>query len=195
MDQEKLGDKIQFIPMSKEELEEMISKSALIGAQVASEMIDKAHKKEQKEQKDRKLHNTELLLRNYRMLKESCGNAVFEKINSQESTEDVIEDIMAMHDDRVIVHSIKKSAERTAIIISHIDKMLDIYRVYCGKYTEREKRQYKVIKAMYISKTKSNVAEISKKFGVSKVTIYDDLKIATERLSALFFGVCGLHLY
>ena len=88
--------------------------------------------------------------------------------------------------DGVIVNSIKESAERTGIIISHVDRMLDVYRMYCGKYSEKEKRQYKVIKSMYITKERSSAAELAKKFGVSKVTIYDDIKTAEERLSALF---------
>ena len=73
--------------------------------------------------------------------------------------------------------------------------MLDVYRMYCGKFGEKEKRQYKVIKAMYITKEHASVAELARKHGVSKVTIYDDIKTAEERLSALFFGINGLHFY
>ena len=101
---------------------------------------------------------------------------------------------MTIKEDKVIVDSIRRSASKTAIMIEHIDKMLDIYRIYCSKYSEREKRQYKVIRMLYISKQKSTVTEIAKKFNVSKVTIYDDIKIAEERLTSLFFGVDGLHL-
>lgn len=58
-------------------------------------------------------------------------------------------------------------------------------------YAEKEK----VIKSMYITKEGSSAAELAKKFGVSKVTIYDDIKTAEERLSALFFGINGLRFY
>lgn len=45
---------------------------------------------------------------------------------------------------------------------------------------------------MYMTKEAASVPELSKRFGVSKVTIYDDIKAAEERLSALFFGINGL---
>ena len=187
---------VEFVALTKEEVEEMIAKAALAGASVAAETLEKAHQKEQKEMKDRRLHNTRLLLRNYRMLKESCSKAVYQKEHSEKTTEEVIEELMSMKaSDGVIVNSIKESAERTGIIISHVDRMFDVYRMYCGKYGEKERRQYKVIKFMYITKERLSVAELAKKFSVSRVTIYDDIKIAEEQLSALFFGINGLRFY
>lgn len=79
-------------------------------------------RKSEKEKIDRRLHNTDLLLRNYRTLKASYENAVY-KSKEGEVTE-VLEDIMTMKDDKVIVESIKTSAKRTAIMVQHIDKML-----------------------------------------------------------------------
>lgn len=150
-------------------------------------------RKSEKEKIDRRLHNTDLLLRNYRTLKASYENAVY-KSKEGEVTE-VLEDIMTMKDDKVIVESIKTSAKRTAIMVQHIDKMLDVYRIYCSKLSEKDKRRYKIIKALYISKTPMTIAEISKKFSVSKVTVYEDIKIAKERLSSLFFGIDGLKFF
>lgn len=105
---------VEFVALTKEEVEEMIAKAALAGASVAAETLEKAHQKEQKEMKDRRLHNTRLLLRNYRMLKESCSKAVYQKEHSEKTTEEVIEELMSMKaSDGVIVNSIKESAERT----------------------------------------------------------------------------------
>lgn len=185
----------KFVVLSTEEIEEMINKAAQAGASVAADTMQMGFQKEKKEQKDRRLHNTKLLLKNYRMLKENCSKAIYEKENTKESTNDIIQGIMSMKGDKAIVDSIKSSAQRTSVIISHIDKMLDIYRIYCSKYTEKEKRQYKVIKMLYISKNKATVEELAEKFGVSKVTIYDDIKISTERISALFFGINGLRFF
>ena len=187
---------VEFVALTKEEIEDMIAKAALAGASVAAETMEKEHRKAQKELKDRRLHNTRLLLRNYRALKESCTKAVYEREHAEKTTAEVIEDLMSMKaSDGVIVNSIKESSERTSIIISHVDRMLDVYRMYCGKFGEKEKRQYKVIKAMYITREHAAVAELARKHGVSKVTIYDDIKTAEERLSALFFGINGLHFY
>ena len=190
MDTEK---KVQFVALTKEEIDAMIQQAALAGAQVASDAMMVGQRKSEKEKIDRRLHNTDLLLRNYRTLKASYENAVY-KSKEGEVTE-VLEDIMTMKDDKVIVESIKTSAKRTAIMVQHIDKMLDVYRIYCSKLSEKDKRRYKIIKALYISKTPMTIAEISKKFSVSKVTVYEDIKIAKERLSSLFFGIDGLKFF
>ena len=42
-------------------------------------------------------------------------------------------------------------------MVQHIDKMLDVYRIYCGKLSEKDKRRYKVIKLLYISKQSMNI--------------------------------------
>ena len=185
----KLCDRIRF----EDPETGMIQQAALAGAQVASDAMMVGQRKSEKEKIDRRLHNTDLLLRNYRTLKASYENAVY-KSKEGEVTE-VLEDIMTMKDDKVIVESIKTSAKRTAIMVQHIDKMLDVYRIYCSKLSEKDKRRYKIIKALYISKTPMTIAEISKKFSVSKVTVYEDIKIAKERLSSLFFGIDGLKFF
>lgn len=188
-----MDERVQFVALTKEELTSIIQDAALVGAQVASDAMLVGQRKKEKERIDRRLHNTELLLRNYRTLKASCENAVYESKEGEVS--EVLEDIMSMKNDKGIVESIRTSARRTAIMVQHIDKMLEVYRVYCSKISEKDKRRYKIIKALYISKAPMTIAEISKKFSVSKVTVYEDIKIAKERLSSLFFGIDGLKLF
>jgi len=185
--------KVQFIALTKEEIETMVKQAALAGAKVASDTMMVAQRKGEKERIDRRLHNTELLLRNYRTLKASCENAVYESKDGEVS--EMLEDIMTMKSDKVIVESIRTSTKRTALMVQHIDKMLDVYRIYCSKISDRDKRRYKIIKALYISKTPMKIDEISKKYSVSKVTVYEDIKIAKERLSSLFFGIDGLKFF
>lgn len=188
-----MDEKVQFIALTKEEIAAMIRDAALAGAQVASDAMLVGQRKKEKERIDRRLHNTDLLLRNYRTLKASCENAVYESNEGEVS--EVLEDIMSMKNDKVIVESIRTSAKRTALMVQHIDKMFEVYRVYCSKISERDKRRYKIIKALYIAKTPMTIAEISKKFSISKVTVYEDIKIAKERLSSLFFGIDGMKLF
>lgn len=97
MDTEK---KVQFVALTKEEIDAMIQQAALAGAQVASDAMMVGQRKSEKEKIDRRLHNTDLLLRNYRTLKASYENAVY-KSKEGEVTE-VLEDIMTMKDDKVI---------------------------------------------------------------------------------------------
>ena len=102
MDTEK---KVQFVALTKEEIDAMIQ-AALAGAQVASDAMMVGQRKSEKEKIDRRLHNTDLLLRNYRTLKASYENAVY-KSKEGEVTE-VLEDIMTMKDDKVIVERPKE---------------------------------------------------------------------------------------
>ena len=74
MDTEK---KVQFVALTKEEIDAMIQQAALAGAQVASDAMMVGQRKSEKEKIDRRLHNTDLLLRNYRTLKASYENAVY----------------------------------------------------------------------------------------------------------------------
>ena len=161
MDTEK---KVQFVALTKEEIDAMIQQAALAGAQVASDAMMVGQRKSEKEKIDRRLHNTDLLLRNYRTLKASYENAVY-KSKEGEVTE-VLEDIMTMKDDKVIVESIKTSAKRTAIMVQHIDKMLDVYRIYCSKLSEKDKRRYKIIKALlHIKDANDNCRNFKKILG------------------------------
>lgn len=80
------------------------------------------------------------------------------------------------------------------------EKRIFIGKLVIGKWTvskisDRDKRRYKIIKDLYISKKPMKIDEISKKYSVSKVTVYEDIKIAKERLSSLFFGIDGLRIF
>ena len=125
----------QFVVMSKKDVEEMIQQAAVAGAQVASDTMLVAQRRAEKERIDRRLHNTELLLRNYRTLKASCENAVYESRDSKrEEVTEILEDIMddeRRQGDRGDLS--RRRPKRTALMVQHIDKMLDVYRIYCSK--------------------------------------------------------------
>lgn len=188
-----MGDKksAEFVILAKEEIEVMIAAAAERAAAVAAETVAQAYTEKNMQKRSRILHNTTLLLENYRMLKKGCEYAVYKK---DQKVMSIMESIADMEDDDVIVSSIKDSAERTAIIISHIDAMIDIYREYCYKNKSRDWRKFKVIQGLYISKKPKSILQLSHDFHVSKVTIFKDKKEAIERLSSLFFGMNGLNL-
>lgn len=190
----KSGEKVEFVALDKKELQSMLTEAALKGASMACENMEKRHMEKLKKEKDRRIHNTDLLLKQYKTLRSGCKNAVYKK-TGKVKVDDMIGEIMELDDDSVIVESIKRSAERTEIMLSHIDKMLEVFRIYCSKYGEKERREYKVIKALYISKQSQTIKELAKEYKVSEVTIYADLKSAKEKLSALFFGINGLKFY
>lgn len=91
------------------------------------------------------------------------------------------------------VESIKRSAARTATIVRHIDTMLRLYQIYCYQYgTNEDTRRWRVIDGLYISDERMTVPELAEQEGVVERTIYKDIDVACERISALMFGIDGI---
>lgn len=193
MDSQKTDGKI-LVTLTQDQLKDIYEKAASIGAKEAVKAFEQERKKEQGQRADRRLRNTKLLLRNYHMLKEHAENSVFGRTQMEESAADILESMMSIYNNDVIIESIKRSATRTAVIVSHIETMFGLYAAYCDKSQNREidMRRYEVIWDMYMAKNTLSVKEIAEKQNLSKDSVYADLRIATERLTALIFGVDGL---
>lgn len=188
---------VRFVTLSLEQLQQLHSEAAEIGAREALKAFEQERKKAHEHRTDRRLRNTKLLLRNYRMLKEHAENSVFGREQMEESAQDILESMMDMYDNSLIIESIKRSATRTAIMVSHVDAMIGIYASYCERSPNREieTRRYEVLKDLYLAEEPLSVKEIAEKQNISTRNVYEDIKIATERLSALIFGVDGLKVH
>ena len=185
-----------LITLTPEEFEEFLNKAAEAGAKAGIEKYNNELKTAQKKRADKRLHNTKLLLRNYRALKLNSENSIFSRMQMEESAADILESMMGIYNDQVIVESIKNSATRTAIILTHVETMIGAYQVLCDKSdNEIDSRRYDIIYQLYISDDKLSRKELADKWSIDKSTTYNDEKIAIERLSALIFGIDGLNEY
>ena len=177
------------------ERDHIIKLAAEIAAQVALKTYREEAERIKKEQADRRLRNTKLLLRNYRMFKAHAENAVY---TAQEACDDDAYDIIDLMSDRfsdndVFVESIKRSVERTVTIVNHIDTMLKLYEVYCNRSGSQEEiRRWHVINGMYISEQPKTVKQIANDFVCAERTIYRDIDDACEKIAALIFGIDGI---
>ena len=127
------------------------------------------------------------------MLKINAENSIFGRSQMEESAADILDSMMNMYSDDVIVESIKNSATRTAIIVAHLETMLDMFEVCCERSgNEVDERRYDIIHGLYIAEDSVSRNELAEKWGISTQTTYNDEKIAIERLSALIFGVDSL---
>lgn len=177
--------------------QEMVEAIAIIagkaGAKAAAEFIAKEYQRERASRYDRRLRNTKLLLQNYRLFKEHCSRAVFDASQLDENAIDLL-DLMWGRDGSNFVDSIKKSAQRTGIILCHIDKMLEAYSGLCRlSGREEELRRMRVVFALYIDNPGMTIEEISEHENANIRTIYRDIDIATEKLTGLIFGLDGLN--
>jgi hypothetical protein len=175
--------------------EQIVAIAAREGVKAADRRFEALVKKDRKEFQDHRLRNTKLLLKNYRTFKTHAENSVYKIENCEES----VFDVLALMSDRdfyraeSIVESIKKSAERTYIMVEHIDSMLAAYKLMCEKSgKEAMMRQWRVLYSMYIGEEQKYAEEIADEECIDKRTVYKDVDAAAEILTSLLFGVDSL---
>lgn len=184
--------------MSKNTLSqrEIIRMAAETGAKAALEAFEKEKNKAIKGRYDRRLRNTKLLLRNYRMLKSHCESAIFERaciVGENMNAIDILDSAEDLSDEALYVESIKRTTERTVIILAHIDEMMRIFEILCHQSEQPEDlRRYRVVWNMYLREQRMSAKEIAEVEIMDVRTVYRDIDIACERLSGLFFGIDGL---
>ncbi|NJP37180.1 HTH domain-containing protein [Alkalicoccus luteus] len=161
---------------------------------IAAEAI-KAYQQQEKENqraRDKRLHNTKLLLKNYRSFVRHCDNIKLELDNQDEEEEDIYRII---HSNEVAVEAIKRSKRRTIAMIRFIDQMLVVYKTLSqssGK--EEEARRYDIIEKMYIDSKKVSAEQIAECHNIETRTVYRDVNKACETLATLMFGVDAVRL-
>lgn len=178
-----------------------IEKGVAAGVKAATDRIEEERKKERKGRYDRRLHNTRLLLKNYRVLKHHALDAVHTGARANEviseNAVDILDDLESMGfrkvDDRLYIESIKRSQQRTRIIIEHIDEMLRYWRIDCEQSGREEAlRRYRIVVDTYISDDQMTAEELAQLEHIEKRTVYKDIKAAMRPLSALIFGIDGI---
>lgn len=178
--------------MGKNDNRELIRIAAEVGAKAAMDRLDRERAKAREEKADRRLHNTRLLLKNYRLFKKHTENAVYEAEQMDESVYDIL-DLMERNAGNVFVDSIKISVARTAMLVQHIDAMLGIYETYCTSSRKPEDaRRWRVIQAKYMDECEKTNLDIADQEHVSERTIERDAAMAHDQLAALFFGIDGV---
>lgn len=182
--------------ISSRVMEQAIQRGIDAGVKAAMEHIRTEREKERKSRQDRRLHNTRLLLKNYRLLKEHTKGAIFRANQARERAVDILDGLNDYEmDDGLYIESIKKSQQRTLIILAHIDQMLELYKAYCYNSGNPENiRRHGVVMATYIDEPKKSALEIAGTFGIEKRTVYKDIKAAANPLTALLFGIDSLRM-
>lgn len=175
---------------------EIIELAVAEGVKAADKRFEALKRKFASDNKDKRLHNTKLLICNYRMFKAHAEKSVY----SATECEDSVFDILAMMSDgdfskaETTVKSIKNSAARTAIMVNHITAMVETYEIWCQRSGKSEnERRCRVLKALYIDDNPHTPDEIAEKENIDKRTVYRDIDAATKMLSALIFGIESLH--
>ena len=170
--------------LSQRAIDEAIRIGVEAGTAAAEKRLEEGKKEQAKGRYSRRLHNTRLLL------------AVFNGRKAKESALDILDGLDSFeYEDNYYIGSIKQSQQRTLIILTHIDEMLNLYRISCEQSGKAEEmRRYRILHAAYIAPEKKSAEEIARENCVEKRTYYSDLGKAVKPLSALIFGIDGIRL-
>lgn len=148
---------------------------------------------------DRRLRNIKLLLLNYHMLMEHVKHSVYTLDQAMEvySVTDILvemDDPLFDNDD-LYIESIKTSTERTMVMMAHVEAMLRILESDCKRSPRPEdRRRYQIMYDFYLAEPRKSAIQLAKEHHLDKRSVYKDIGIAVERLSALMFGICGLKI-
>lgn len=174
-----------------------IQKGVAAGVQAADERMEANRQRERKGRYDRRLHNTRLLLKSYRALRHHALGAVAtgsQANGARENAVDILDSLDdARIDDTLYIESIKRSRQRTQIILEHIDEMLRYWRIDCEQSGKEEAiRRYRIVMDTYIRDDPIPPEELAEREHIERRTVYKDIKAAMRPLSALIFGIDGI---
>ncbi|BBI32354.1 hypothetical protein [Cohnella abietis] len=171
--------------MDNTALVEQITKTAV---QAALEYMENEKHRKQKANRDQRLRNTKLLLKNYRSFIAHCDE-LQEKLSAIQEAETLNE----LHTEDYAVESIKRSKKRTMVMTRFIQQMVGVYRSMCeSSGTPEDSRRYKIIDALYISDEKMTAEQLAECHKIDLRTVYKDINNAAKALSVLVFGVDGI---
>ena len=167
-------------------------------SEAAAQKGVEAYRKEVESQKaaakDRRYHDTRLLLERYKGLEGHSKEAVqsASQVEDDLDLEELV-DMMKGYDERyeATVPSVMKSAAYTRTLVHHVRRMLDFYKRCCEVSQKPEDaRRYRVIYFSYLAEPEEQLTfqQIAEQEMVDISTIYKDHKLALRQLSALFFG-------
>lgn len=134
-----------------------------------------------KQQKDKRLHNTRLLMKNYTALKNHIENV-------NEDIEEFEIEVEMGSKDNIWIMSIARSKIRTAKMVGYVESAMDIIKEKFEKNLELEK--FKAFEMHYIDKKTNEEIQEALNCGKNSPKKWSDLII--EELNVLLWGIDAL---
>ena len=182
-------------------LNEIIEIGTQIGIKTGIEKFEQLKMESLSQRHNRRLGNTKLLLKNYRIFMASASKAVYKahfnypKLKDSSSKAINILEEMEYNEPDLVIESIRKSTARTAIIMAHVNKMLEVYKIMSKQSGDKtDSLRYQALDFMYINKQKVTIDEISEKMSYSTRQIERHIDDAIVVLSGLIFGIDSLNV-
>ncbi len=155
-----------------------------LAIEAAAEVWEERDKNKQERIEEKLRENTKKLLREYKRLKMHVESAIDSTVKSRPSKLKII--LAELFDKRgyIRVQSIMNSKERTEAIISHVDRMIAVYKNECN---QEDKMNYKLLELFYIEKEKEK--DILKTMHISRSTFYEKLNEGIDDMTLLLWGM------
>jgi hypothetical protein len=175
--------------MAKDKPQDSIVRvAAEVGSKTALEVYTKKKEQERRARIDKRFRDTKRLMRSYREIKIHADDAIASLAEVADEDYEFFHNLM--EDDKVDVQAIVRTKARSAIMLTHIDAMLQAYEIICSKSKKPEdQRRYRVLESMYLKDEQMTVSEIAERENIDTRTVYKDIDAACEKISALLFGI------
>lgn len=145
--------------------------------------IEKEDYKKEKEKRDHRFRNTELLVKNYRKLSAHCENLPYQIQQLHQDFD------TGMFEGKIDLKETMKSKQKTKMMMDYVDAMLEAYKRLSLQGGEVAARRYKILFDMYICHQVLAPGDLYEKYGVERSTFYRDLKKSIEEFSIVLFGI------
>ncbi|MGG2111934.1 hypothetical protein ABFY60_15650 [Lysinibacillus pakistanensis] len=169
--------------------QKLIEEVTRIASLQAIEVFNAQKEDELQREKDKRLHNTKLLLKHYQEFKLYTDKTRGQEAASKLTTED--KNVMAtitFGDGEEIINSIKVTTKRTVAMVQYIDKALETLEFMYRQ--EKNERDFNVLKKRYMEGW--TIPKLAEFYYMHERSVYKVLDSVTERLSVLLFGIYGV---
>lgn len=138
----------------------------------------------QKEERDERLRNTKILLKEYPKLKAhvEANPEVF-------LTDDEYKMLTGVSPEP---RELAKYHVKTHHMLQYVDQLLSAYEAYCKGGTEMDCRRWTIVEDSYLKTPRLSTVKQAKKWGVVESRIRQEQTTAAQELSVMLFGVAGL---
>lgn len=147
---------------------------------VSSNLINHFESKD-KENKNRIMYNTKLLLRNYKKLKAHC---VLVEVQLEEDAETF------WNHKWLDLDNLMQNKAKTVKIMKQVDKAIEYYKKDCfDDGSDNSIRRYDILKMKYLNDVTLSDDDIAAEYDIARTTVVRQVDKAISDISVLLFGI------
>lgn len=141
---------------------------------------EKQKNEDKAKQRDYRLRNTSLLLKNYQKLKVHC-QAITDDVKDYEN--------MVYDPDELNLHTLMKYKARTAQMLNYFDSIFRAYGELSKRQGEAAERRYRICQRMYIDEQNGTAGDLADYYNIDRSTVFRDVNKSIEDLSIMLWGI------